>query len=110
MTLAEDVYYITRDERDAIGLNQLIEVPRQLSAIELQAIETMCERAKTTMGRRTTALACRPIGTSEQPNVLRRPHGLYYVDSYGVVWLLSAEDERPDLDGTDMDFAIATVP
>lgn len=102
--LAEDVYYVTRDTQDVIGLNQLLQVPSGLSQIELEAIDTMAGRSETTMQRQTTATPQESLGTR-----VPRAHGLYYVDPDGQVWLLSAEGIRPDLDGTRMDFARATV-
>jgi hypothetical protein len=102
----EDVYYATRDCAEVIGLNQLLAVPA-LSEIELGAIDEMCTRSYRTMGGRTTVA---PIGAwRANGNVQGLSRGLYYVDPDSNVWLLSQEGVRPDLDGTQMDFARATV-
>lgn len=105
MALAEDVYYVTRDGQDVIGLNQLLELPAALGQVELEAIETMAQRSVTTMGRRRSALPCEPVGADAVP----RTPGLYYVGPDSDVWVISDQDRRPDLDGTAMDFAVGTV-
>lgn len=105
--VAEDVYYVPRDGGPAIGLNQLLEVPAQLTVIELRAIEEMAGRSSTTMGCRNTADPTDPVRLAGEIEGL--PHGLYYVGPTGEVYLISEPARRPDLDGPAMDFAKATV-
>jgi len=105
--VAEDVYYVPRDGGTAIGLNQLLEVPGHLTEVELEAISGMCGRSSVTMSYRNSIPpmpAWRAGGSMG-----RLPHGLYYVGPDGSVWLISQPDSRPDLDGSAMDFAVATV-
>jgi hypothetical protein len=108
MAAAEDVYYITRDGSAVIGLNQLLAVPSQLTEVELRAIEGMCARSVVTMVCQRTALAMPALRGDGAIHRLSE-HGLYYVGPDGSVWLLSRPDHRPDLDGPEMDFAVATV-
>lgn len=105
-SVAEDVYYVARDGRQAFGLNQLMAVPG-LSEIELAAIEGMCDRSSGTMRMRATAQPVPPL--RHDGSIMDLPHGLYYVGPGGQVWLISEELARPDLQGPAMDFAIATV-
>lgn len=108
--VAEDVYYVPRAEGEAIGLNQLMALPQQLSTVEIEAILRMCGRSKHTMACRVTkdpVPATLPADFPAGLEVLQ--HGLYYVDPDGAAWLISNDDTRPDLDGPAMDFAIATV-
>lgn len=107
MCLPEDVYYVTRDEASAYGLNQLQCVPA-VSDIELQAIMNMCDRSAGTMGLRTAQEAA-PLGEGMLANLVGHRHGLYYADGLGRLWRISEERQRPDLDVTQMDFAKAVV-
>lgn len=108
--LAEDVYYVSRDELAVYGLNQLTSLPAELSRVELQAIENMCERSIATMGRRTSATARAEVTRDvTHDDLMTLGHGLYYVDPLGFCWTLDADDERPDLAGKEMDFAVAVV-
>lgn len=102
---AEDVYYVTRDGRSQFGLNQLLEAPRHLSEVELEAIDIMCNRSSITMGRTVTLLPSGPVAAELRD----LPHGLYYVGPDGRTWLISQEEARPDLVGADLDFALATL-
>jgi hypothetical protein len=106
LNVAEDVYYVTRDNHQVIGLNQLLTLPAQLTEVELEAIEVMCNRSASAMGHRITYA---PLAALEWPSTLHSlPHGLYYIDQNGAVWVISRPERRPDLDGVAMDFAIAT--
>lgn len=106
MNVAEDVYYVTRDGNDVFGLNQLMYVPPQLSRIEVEAIQAMCGRARGNMLRMNGAAPLFPLSAT---SLAQLAHGLYYVGPDGRAWLLSQKDCRPDLDGTEMDFAQGTV-
>jgi hypothetical protein len=105
--VAEDVYYVPRDASGAIGLNQLLQVPAQLSEIELEAIDEMAGRSHNTMGCRTTADTMGPLRLHGSIESLA--HGLYYVGPNGGVYVISQDRTRPDLTGPAMDFARATV-
>lgn len=107
LNVAEDVYYVTRDNHQVIGLNQLLTLPAQLTEVELEAIEVMCDRSASAMGCRVSYA---PLTALDWPSTLQSlPHGLYYIDQNGAVWVISRPERRPDLDGVAMDFAIATV-
>jgi hypothetical protein len=105
-SVAEDVYYVSRDGRTMFGLNQLLAIPG-LGEIELEAIDRMCGRSSDTMSWRVSSrptAALRADGSIED-----LPHGLYYIAPDCAVWRISDPGSRPDLDGPQMDFAIATV-
>jgi hypothetical protein len=104
---AEDVYYIPRDGGTAIGLNQLMEVPAQLTEVELTAIDIMCRRSATTMRSRLGGVTMPPL--RGHGSIRNLAHGLYYVDPAGGVYVISQDGFRPDLIGPAMDFAVATV-
>ena len=109
-SIAEDVYYVTRDDHEAIGLNQLMAVPAHLTEVELEAIDVMCNRSRVAMNCRNSYTPLPPWRSHGSPTPPEHlPHGLYYVDRDSTIWMVSLPDYRPDLDGTAMDFAIATV-
>jgi hypothetical protein len=105
--VAEDVYYVPRDGSAAIGLNQLMELPGQLSEVELAAIDEMATRSHWTMGCRATADPMGPLRL--HGSIEHLAHGLYYVGPTGGVYVISQDGVRPDLRGPAMDFARATV-
>lgn len=112
MRLAEDVYYVSRDQSVAVGLNSLITLDpvQSLGEVELRAIEIMCRRAGQSLDHRISWIPIGPVRAQPGPdNYLGLPHGLYYIGPDGAIWPLHEERQRPDLDAQAYDFAKAVV-